>query len=205
MSKLIKRLAAVCLVVTTMIGTQSAHAVSANTTVEVNFPTILILYHFDVINLTVSQADLALALGGLTAGSCAGAAAGEYCVEVTPGPTGIALDLTGAAVDAGMSSDAPSLPAALASVNVDIGNAWGVRSIGPFGTGLTASVTGPVSGNLDDGNGELIPLSGVDTNDTSPAAGPGMATGDIVFTMDLSGLETSGTYSGVFTITVTSL
>ena len=103
-----------------------------------------------------------------------------------------------------MNTSAPTLPGALSSVAVAISHAWGVRSIGAFGNGLTADVVGPASNELDDGNSNVIPLSSVGTNDTSPPPGLTLATGDIIFTMDLSGLGVSGTYSGDFTITVTS-
>lgn len=198
MIKTLKRLTAVGVIASAALGMQTAHAVSADTTIEIDFPTILVLYHFDTINLSVSEANLATALGASTSSTSCTAGTGEYCVEVT-GPVGLALDLATPTVDANMNDTiGPLTP--LGTVSVEIDNAWGVRSIGAA-AGLQASVTG---NDLVQG-AETIPVSNDTTNDTNPAVGLTMATGDIAFDMDLSNLDTSGTYAGDFTITVVSL
>ena len=107
------------------------------------------------------------------------------------------------AVDANIAGSAVALPA-LNAVAVNIGNAWGVRSVAA-GAGLTAAVTGPATLT---GPGTALAVSGVGTNNTTPTRGMGVLnasrTGSIDFTLNLSVLDTAGAYSGNFVVSVTS-
>lgn len=204
MSKLFKRLAAVGLIATAAMGTQSANAVSADTTIDVQFPEIIVLYHFGTISLEITQANLATALGASTLGlTCVPGPAGGYCVEVAdPGP--LTLDLAAPTVDAGMDTNAAATAALspLGTITVVIENAWGVRSIGTI-NGLLTTITTPP--NLSDGGLETITVLNPTTDNPNPTVGLGLDTGSMGFDMVLTSLDTAGNYTGVFTIDIVSL
>jgi hypothetical protein len=199
MTRTMKRLAAVGLIASAALGTQTAHAVSASTTIEIDFPTILVLYHYDTINMLVDAADLGTALAAGGTASCTASGPGEYCVELT-GPVGLAWDMV-SPVDAGMDVDPGTSTLTPGNVNVVIQNAWGVRSVGA--ASMSAGVTGPA--NLTDGTNNLgVSMTPPGTDNATPTPGLALDTGSIEFGVDLTNLNASGTYSGDFTITVTS-
>jgi len=179
------------------IAAPAAYAVTATTTVEITFPQVLILYSYDTIQLDVTEATLATELG-VTGASCT---SGSYCVQFTnAGP--LDWDMN-SAVNADIATAASALPD-LSAVAVNIENAWGVRSVAAAG-GLTAGVTGPTSLT---GPGASLAVSGATTDNFAPTRGMGALdstrTGSIDFTLNLSTLNTAGTYTGDFVISVTS-
>ena len=164
----------------------STQAATATTTVEINFPQILILYTFDQIDLAVDAAGLADAI---TTGTTA--CSGDYCSDQgTSDLSGTLLNLDGADVlDADIGTGVGSLPG---PVNITIQNAFGVRALGYSGYSANAAKTG--TANAAFGNPTV----------TTPGyTGLSLSTGNLSFTIDLSQLSGSGAQAQDYQITVT--
>lgn len=165
----------------------TAHAANANVTVDINLPTVLVMYYYNTITLNLSQADLANYLAA-TAVPCAG----DYCEDLgtaTPVPGAI----TGGAstVPVAVSAAAPGTT----TVNFTLQDAVGVRALGcaTYTANYVSASAGP---GVTITNG---PVAGID----GQACSFTMTTGDLAFDLDLGAVADNTTVQAVFDVTVT--
>lgn len=163
-----------------------SNAATAVTTIELQFPQILILYTYDFIYLDVDPQGLVDSLTSGLGQECTD----QYCVnspfyfdrlDIFGGVATVDADIQ--SQDLGISSD----------VFVEIRNAFGVRGLG-F-SNYTASVA-PVGGS----NPGLFTNEGVSQPNYS---GLSFETGDLFFTLDLNNVSDFGFESQSYAITVT--
>jgi len=167
--------------------------------VSVDFPSLVILYYFSDIDVTITEPVLA---SYLTDG--AGDAINESSVAVSASHTSPATLFDD--FDAAMSPT--PLVNSISDVFVPLQNAWAVRSIGrPGGTNTQVDIQS-VTPSLTGSNGGAMNLDGV-TLRPSGGVGIGSATvsflpagllnpqmGDIVLELDITGATTEGSYTG---------
>ena len=171
-----------------MLQATPGQAATANTTISIDFPSILILYTYDNIELEVSEAGLGGALEGSGTVSCTGSdcrsAQGDRDL------TGSLLSLDGAdVVDATIGTPVGSLPS---GIGVTIENAYGARCLGCSAGTYAVTLT-------DGGNSAAI---GTFTTTAPAVNGLTLATGDLSFEVDLGSLTAAGAVSETVTITV---
>ena len=166
------------------------HAATATTTIDVNFPSVVVMYHYDTITLQVDQTALANYMAGGAA-----ACGGDFCdnltgtLDLTGSPV---TDLSGAPVSVDANVNPPAPPAT--AVPVTVQNAVGVRALGC--STYTATVT-------DGGSDVSMTVDTVNSLSTIDGAGCslGLALGDLIFTMDVSQV-TGGSDSALFDISI---
>ncbi len=176
-----------------------AFAATGTTSVDIDFPPLLILYYYDNIPITVDAASFATATGMDAPAGCSVDAPGVECnVAAAPTPT-LTAALGSITADADIGTD--GAPAALnTTISFDINNAWGVRSlVGGAGT-LDATIT--------QGAGDFVAasatsdLAGSGTVASSLTLTSGSNVGDLQFDVDLLALADPTVASDTITITV---
>ena len=182
---------------------QSANAASGQTSVDIDFPPLIILYYYDSLSIDVSEADLISATGAGGASCTSASAPGIEC-SVTTGPISATYNTGTSAFEGSVDidGDAPALAGTPSVVSFDIAEAWGVRSLGvpslnaTFGQGTGDFVAGSVSSDLNTVSSSLV---------LDPTNGN---VGNIEFQVDLSTLVANAapgyglTASDTFTVTV---
>ncbi len=195
MGKVVRSIAAAGALASLLVAAPSAYAAQATTTVEVNFPTVLVMYHYDTIQLDVTSAALANFITGGSAVACAG----DSCESLgTLDLTGSAIsDLSAATVDALVSDTNPALNGGTTSATFTVENAVGVRALG-CATYSAAAAAGA-------GNDAAVTISATSLADIDGSAcGLAMTVGDLVFDVDISAV-TGTTVNAVFDVTVTGV
>ncbi len=170
-----KVLGTAVIVVAQLITATAAWAAQGTTSIELNLPTTLVVYHYDRIQLQVSDTALADYLAGGSADTCAS----DFCADLNTLDLGSSpiTDLSTATTDAQL-SDSNGSPATFT-----VANAVGVRALGcteyaaatAVGAGTDAAVTISSSSLVDIRN---APCS------------LAMTVGDLVFDVDVSSLTT---------------
>ncbi len=177
---------------TSILPVTSAHAATAETTISVNFPSIVVLYTYDSITLDVSEAGLGAAIkGGATTVSCSSdqCTASQAAVKDL---TATQLTLDGNdVITADITSAVGALPT---DIEVTINDAFGARCLG-CGTGDYTVTT------VDGGDSDVI---GNFSPSAMPQNGLTLSTGSLSFQVDLSQVTSNGVVTEDVTITVTS-
>lgn len=160
--------------------------------VNINLEGIVILYYYDVINVTIDAA----ALGGLFGlGSCSG--------SVTAGVACSQSDRTGTATFAGGQLNLPNAPFAAtpapgtppANVPLFLENVWAVRAIANAGQQVQVSVAAGADPLLN--GAAQITLTGASVSPASFAP-PGLVNpqyGSVTLGLNLTGATAAGVYS----------
>ena len=162
---------------------QTAYAASATVTVDFDLPTIIVMYHYSTVDVTVSQA----VLGGFLSG---GALCGVDRCEDLGTSAMLTLAALSGSVDAGV-DDTYALANTTATVTVQ--NAVGVRALG------CTTYTGSYIGGVSDPGVTITagPLVGINTLPCSMT----MTTGDLAFDVDFTAVTTDPV-SAVFDVTI---
>ncbi len=155
-----------------------AASVNGETKLTVNMPEILVLYHFDEIEIDLT-----------------GPAA-------TAVPQTAALSVT-AALGTNISTEADTLGASGAvnpltssnNMTVNIEGAWAVRSLSSANVSITGSIQNGTLAHESGTVGQEITVSGLTLSTNSVAPGWSLATGDMTFSLDLSGATAAGAYT----------
>ncbi len=185
-----------------MLG-QGANAASGEVDVEINFPSLVILYYYDDINITVNATDFAQALENGASGCIASTdGSGLSCAA---GSSFDVLDTDSASISATTLSYTADIESEAGATSVDtnlsfvLQNVWAVRALVPSGGSLTASVTN--SGDF----------SNLGITPTTPAAsmtlsngGGGDNIGDLSFDVSLNDLANDLSISDTLEVTVVS-
>ena len=163
-------------------GSQAQAQVSATaqTTIDVNFPEILVLFTFSQITLDLDATFFTDQLG---------------LGEGDAGTSSITVDAGSEDIDIGASTDVPA-DADINDVEIDLLNAIGARSIGLTDTNYTVDVS-------DTGSSSIIDLSTTNTIGTLSNSGVALSTTNLPIVIDVS--EITGplvTDSETFDITV---
>ncbi|MGD8417018.1 MAG: hypothetical protein PVH91_08170 [Pseudomonadales bacterium] len=165
----------------------TAHAANANVTVDISLPTVLVMYYYSTINLTLDETELATYLA-LT--SCGGA---DYCADLgTTSPTPGAIVAGASTVPVNLSAAAPGST----TINFTLTDAVGVRALG------CATYTANYADSGTSGAGVTIPsqaIAGID----GQACSFTMATGDLDFDLDLGAVDDNTSVQAVFDVTIT--
>ncbi len=178
-----------------------AHAASGTTSIDIDFPPLLILYYYDSIPITVDAASFATATGMDTPANCNVNVPGVEC-GVTSSPT---LTPTAALGQINANADIATdgAPAALTTtINFDINNAWGVRSL------VGAGGAGTLDATITQGGGDFVAasatsdLAGAGAVASSLTLTPGSNVGDLQFAVDLTSLADPSTASDTITVQV---
>ena len=170
-------------------GTQAA---DVSTTIDINFPSVMVLYYYNQIDLDVDADTLVNQLGG-SSGECDSAGTGENCVQAADQT--YSLDLDSPTVTADIQTDGGALSSA--PVDVTIENAYGMRCLGCTTYSVAVS---------DGANSTAVVTDPVNTKVT--ANGLTMVVQDLGFSLDLDQLTSTEVDNGVATesalITVTA-
>lgn len=160
-------------------------AVQATTQINMNMPSLLILYYRSSVTFNISASNLS---GVMLTGS-------------NPSDEG-SVSISGLSGDAGVAGTDFSPSSATATVQ----NFWGVRSIAnpaTQNTQVTVSISGANLSNTVDTitmSNIATDLAGVGTfaadNVTFPPTGLTLQLGDVQFDVDLSGVSSPGSYTG---------
>jgi hypothetical protein len=170
---------------------QTAHAAQADVTIDIDLPTVLIMYHFGTIDLSVSQAVLADFFTGGSTTTCSG----DECESQGDVDLGAIADLGAATVTTTLSNTNPAL-AGSTTATVTVQNAVGVRAFGCSTYAVTV---------VDDSTD-----AGVDVDETSLSDIDGsgcslsMTTGDLAFDLDFTSIV-ADPVSAIFDVTITTL
>ncbi len=187
-----KKLAAIALSAAIMCAPGgSSHAASVDVDIDITLPSILILYCYDDIALSLSTADLATALGVTNdSGASVNGVGGPTGYTAAPGTVTADMDLTGSA------------PGVTTTIDLVLTDTCGVRAIA---SGGTATITVPsfeptleAAGGVANGS---ITVNSVTTSDAglnglTLTGGFGtLNTFDVTMNLDLSGVVAADTFS----------
>lgn len=180
------------------VSAPGAFAASGTTSIDIDFPPLLILYYYDEIPIDVDAAAFATATGMDSPAACSTDAPGVSCnastgspaaLTAAPGVITTATDIEGD-MAAGHTIDT--------EIDFDINNAWAVRSLGI--SSLDATIT--------QGAGDFVAgsatsdLAGSGTVTSSLTLTSGQNIGDLQFAVELEDLADASTASDTITITV---
>ena len=174
-------------------------AASGTTSIDIDFPPLLILYYYNSIPITIDAASFSTATGMDAPAGCSTGAPGVECdVGAAAAPT-LTSALGQITADADIISDAPA--AALTTpISFHINNAWGVRSL--------VGGAGTLDATISQGAGDFV--AGTATSDLAGTGGvtssltltAGQNVGDLQFDVDLTALADPASASDTITITV---
>ena len=189
--KILKKVLGVGLLATAAITNSTAHAANASVTVDVNIPTVLVMYHYSSMTLDIDQAALAGYLVGGTATPCAG----DFCDDQLDAGT-IPVAPTGATtIVPVVVADNPTAATTTAFTLQDV---VGVRAFGCATYDTTVA--------------DLSTDAGVTVTSTTVAGIQGsacsftMTRGDLSFSLDFDLLDaTSPTATAIFDVTITGV
>ena len=168
----------------------SVYAAQANVTIDIDFPTILVMYHYNTITLDLDQTALGTYLVGLTAVACGA----DFCDDqgnplTIPVPAIAATtSVTSAVVDPGLANT---------TTEFTIVDPVGVRALGCTAYAVTVVDASSNAGiTVDTANS----LSAIDGTGCTFA----LTTGDLIFDVDF-GLVDADPASAVFDVTITGI
>ncbi len=176
------------------ITNSTAYAAEASVQVDVNLPTVLVMYHYDTITLNLDQTALGGYLVGGTASACA--TGGDFC-DAQGNPT--AIDVTTIGATTTVNQAVVDNPVAATDTDITLVDVVGVRALGC--STYTASYDDGGSGNgVGITNGTAV--AGIDGQGCSFL----MTTGDLTFNLDFDSVDAGATtVSAVFDVTVTGV
>lgn len=181
---------AILVLVLAAAATPTMAQTTATTNVQMNMPSLLILYYQGTITFNISQADMDAIIGGSGAIN-----------------EGIDPNIAGFSGNGGITGNPAGNPfTAPASQQAEVTTFWGVRSMAPVQTQVTVSITG---GTMTNGTSQIL-ISNEETRLTGdpwaglttvlfPPTGMGaanMQTGDVRFDVDLTNADLQGLYTG---------
>jgi len=192
--KPLKKVLGVGLLGAAAITNSTAHAAEASVQVDVNLPTVLVMYHYDTITLNLDQTALGGYLVGGTAGACT--PAGDFCDD-QGNPTAINVTTIGGTTT--VNSPINDIPLASTATDVTLVDVVGVRALGC--TSYSASYDGGASDNgVTIVNGSAV--AGIDGQPCSFT----MTSGDLSFNLDFDAVDGgTSTVSAIFDVTVTGV
>ena len=175
------------------ITNSTAYAAQASVQVDVNLPTVLVMYHYDTITLNLDQTALGGYLVGGTAAACTG---GDFCDnQLNPAP----INVTTIGATTTVNQAVVDNPVAATDTDITLVDVVGVRALG------CATYTATYD---DGGSGNGVGI----TNGTAVAGIDGqgcsflMTTGDLTFNLDFDAVDAGATsVSAVFDVTVTGV
>ena len=168
----------------------AAHAADATITVDVDFPTVLVMYHFSQIDLTVADQAVADFLTGGTASDCTAGFCDDQGTFTAPSDI---TDLTAATADAGLDDTNPALNTVPPSVDFSVSNAVGVRALGCSTYGVTVTENAGTSAGVTVDTGSLSDIDG-------SSCSLSMTTGSLDFSVDLATI--TGDPSAIFDVSI---
>jgi hypothetical protein len=191
--KSLKKVLGVGLLGAAAITNSTAYAADASVQVDVNLPTVLVMYHYDTITLNVLESGLADFLVGGSAGACAGGV--DYCDNQTnPGSVDVTVldpttNVTGIAVtDPGLG---------ITDTDIVLEDVVGVRALGCDTYNASYSDGGSEDGITIGASTSLAGINGV-------GCSFGMITGDLQFNLDFGAVAAGATsVQAVFDVTIT--
>lgn len=184
-----KRVVIASLVSAATFSGSSAYAAQANVTIDIDFPTILVMYHYNTITLDLDQTALGTYLVGGTAVACGA----DFCDDqgnATIAVPAIAAttSVTAAVVDPGLANT---------TTEFTIVDPVGVRALGCSTYSVTVVDASADAGiTVDTANS----LSAIDGTGCTFA----LTTGDLIFDVDF-GLVAADPASAVFDVTITGI
>ena len=192
--KLIKKVFGVGLLTAAAITNSTAHAANASVTVDVNLPTVLVMYHYDTIDLTLDSTGLADYFFAGTNVACSGAGTCQTSPDLTQ--AALVLDGSGTTTVAGSLTD-PGLTANT-TTTFTLTDVVGVRAFG------CAAYT---AGYTDLGSDPSVTITpGPITDIEGQPCGFALTTGDLAFDLDFTAIPASAapvTVQAVFDVTIT--
>ena len=191
--RLFKKLLGIGLLAAAATTNSTAYAANASVQVDVNLPTILVMYHYDVVTLNLDQT----ALGGFLVGGTASACAGGYCDGQGTVAVNVATIGTATSVSLPALTD-PGL--ADTTTNIELVDVVGVRALG-CPTGFY-DATYDVSGDA----GVTVESTVAVTNIDGASCSLAMTTGNLDFDLDFTAI-TAGAISAqaVFDVTIAGI
>ena len=175
----------------------TAYAAEANVQVDINLPTVLVMYHYDTITLNFDESALGGYLVGGTAVDCTPAVAGEFCDD-QGNPTAIDVATIGPTTTVNQAVVDPGLGAT--TTDVTLVGVVGVRALGCTSYSAQYSDVGTSSNGVT--IGAATPLNGIDGEDCSFT----MTTGDLTFNLDFATIDDgASSVSAIFDVTVTGV
>ena len=186
----LKKACGVGLLAAAAFNNPAAYAAQGNIVVDVNLPTVLVMYYWSNIDLNLDQA----ALGGYLVGGTASACGTDFCDEQTTAQT-VSVTTIGANTPVTVSAlNDPGLAAS--TVTFDLQDVVGVRALGcPTGN---YQATYDVSGDP----GIVAATGQAVTNIDGAACSLAMTTGNVAFDVDFTAL-TAGATTATATLDVT--
>ncbi len=173
--------------------------VSGTVDVQIDFPSLLIFYYYDTLNVSVPSTALAsLMTGGV-----------DEFIETT-GTITTGFDGVTGFLDANAAISPTVLDTDPAAATLALRRTWAVRSVALAGANTTVTVTPGTSQTLTGNNGGTIAIDAVRTRLSTDTTGSGAGSvswtpaglgnvvfGDLIFDLDLSNAGSSGTYSNI--------
>ena len=172
----------------------TAYAAEATVQVDVNLPTVLVMYHYNTITLDLDQTALGGYLVGGTAAACL--TGGDFCnVQLIPA----AINVTTIGATTTVNQAVVDNPVAATDTDITLVDVVGVRALGC--STYSASYDDGVSSNgVTITNGTAV--AGID----GQACSFGMTMGDLTFNLDFNSVDGgASSVSAVFDVTVTGV
>ena len=172
------------------VATPTMAQTTATTNVQMNMPSMLILYYQGTVTFNIAQADMDSIVGG----------SGAFNEAVDP-------NIAGFTGDAGITGDPAGNPfTPVGSEQAEVTTFWGVRSMATLETQVTVAIT---SGTMTNAGSQIV-ISNEETRLSGdawggltvvsfPPTGMGvgnMQTGDVRFDVDLTNAGLQGLYTG---------
>ena len=172
----------------------TAYAAEATVQVDVNLPTVLVMYHYNTITLNLDQTALGGYLVGGTAAACL--TGGDFCNDQL-NPAAINVTTIGATTT--VNQAVVDNPVAATDTDITLVDVVGVRALGC--STYSASYDDGVSSNgVTITNGTAV--AGID----GQACSFGMTMGDLTFNLDFNSVDGgASSVSAVFDVTVTGV
>lgn len=185
-----KKALVVSLVSTVAFSSSTAHAAQATMTVDVNMPTILVMYHYNTITLDLDQTALGTYLVGGTAVACGA----DFCDD-QGNPAAIPVPAITANTSVTQTVADPGL--ANTTTEFTIVDPVGVRGMGCATYSVTVVDLSTDAGITVDTANSLSAIDGT-------ACSFSLTTGDLVFDVDF-GLVDADPASAIFDVTITGI
>lgn len=169
------------------IGSPVASAATASTTVDINFPTLLIMYHYDTIDLDLDATSLGTHLVTAATGCSGDVCTSQGDITRSSGPISANTN-----VDA--SFTAPAFDNNSATFTLQ--NAVGVRGLGCTDYDAQVAEGASTSAGVTVTAGAIAGIDGV-------SCSLGMTTGDLAFAIDFDTVNPATAAAAIFDVTIT--